>query len=224
MREQPHPLLPYSRDRARRVDGAGRREPGRGVLGGGLAVCASRPARRWRPGTSPPASPGRSACWRRHGDDAPQRARRAPAHRARARPPRSSTTSQTRGLVERRPDPADRRATLVALTEEGDRVSAAIRAARRAEADRFFGRPRRRRPGRAGPHPAHPARLTPDGFARTAPAGSQRPRSGTGPRPGGARCSRGATSDPEACRRLMCGISGEARFDGRRPTRRRSPG
>ncbi|MET7671110.1 MarR family winged helix-turn-helix transcriptional regulator [Micromonospora luteifusca] len=46
---------------------------------------------------------------------------------------------QTRGLVERRPDPVDRRATLVALTAEGNRVSAAIRTARRAEADRFFG-------------------------------------------------------------------------------------
>ncbi|RQW96803.1 MarR family winged helix-turn-helix transcriptional regulator [Micromonospora inaquosa] len=57
--------------------------------------------------------------------------------------PRSATEVvddlQTRGLVERRPDPADRRATLVALTAEGDRVSTAIRAARRAEADRFFG-------------------------------------------------------------------------------------
>ncbi|MET8348455.1 MULTISPECIES: MarR family winged helix-turn-helix transcriptional regulator [unclassified Micromonospora] len=57
--------------------------------------------------------------------------------------PRSATEViddlQTRGLVERRPDPADRRATLVALTGEGNRVSAAIRAARRAEADRFFG-------------------------------------------------------------------------------------
>lgn len=57
--------------------------------------------------------------------------------------PRSATEVvddlQARGLVERRPDPADRRATLVALTEEGNRVSAAIRTARRAEADRFFG-------------------------------------------------------------------------------------
>ncbi|PWR09913.1 MarR family transcriptional regulator [Micromonospora acroterricola] len=57
--------------------------------------------------------------------------------------PRSATEViddlQARGLVERRPDPADRRATLVALTQEGERVSAAIRAARRAEADRFFG-------------------------------------------------------------------------------------
>ncbi|MEH1165123.1 MarR family transcriptional regulator [Micromonospora sp. CPCC 205539] len=57
--------------------------------------------------------------------------------------PRSATEVvddlQTRGLVERRPDPADRRATLVALTEDGDRVIEAIRTARRAEADRFFG-------------------------------------------------------------------------------------
>ncbi|MEU5781129.1 MarR family winged helix-turn-helix transcriptional regulator [Micromonospora lupini] len=57
--------------------------------------------------------------------------------------PRSATEViddlQARGLVERRPDPADRRATLVALTAEGTRISADIRAARRAEADRFFG-------------------------------------------------------------------------------------
>ncbi|MET7876388.1 MarR family winged helix-turn-helix transcriptional regulator [Micromonospora profundi] len=57
--------------------------------------------------------------------------------------PRSATEViddlQARGLVERRRDPADRRATLVVLTAEGERVSTAIRAARRAEADRFFG-------------------------------------------------------------------------------------
>jgi DNA-binding MarR family transcriptional regulator len=46
---------------------------------------------------------------------------------------------QERGLVERRPDPHDRRATLVALTEEGTAVGAAIRSARSAEAERFFG-------------------------------------------------------------------------------------
>ncbi|GHJ48194.1 hypothetical protein Cs7R123_55360 [Catellatospora sp. TT07R-123] len=45
---------------------------------------------------------------------------------------------ESRGLVERRPDPADRRATLAALTETGREVVAAIGAARRAEADRFF--------------------------------------------------------------------------------------
>ncbi|MER7889752.1 MarR family transcriptional regulator [Micromonospora sp. NPDC094482] len=45
---------------------------------------------------------------------------------------------QARGLVERRPDPNDRRATLVALTAEGARTASAIRDARHAEADRFF--------------------------------------------------------------------------------------
>jgi DNA-binding MarR family transcriptional regulator len=46
---------------------------------------------------------------------------------------------QRRGLVERRPDPADRRATLVALTEPGAVTGGAIAAARQAEAGRFFG-------------------------------------------------------------------------------------
>ncbi|MEH0982582.1 MarR family winged helix-turn-helix transcriptional regulator [Micromonospora sp. CPCC 205556] len=57
--------------------------------------------------------------------------------------PRSATEVvdglEERGLVERRPDPADRRATLVAPTDEGTRVGTAIRAARDAEAGRFFG-------------------------------------------------------------------------------------
>ena len=57
--------------------------------------------------------------------------------------PRSTTEVvdglEERGLVARRPDPADRRATLVAPTDEGTRVGAAIRAARTAEAERFFG-------------------------------------------------------------------------------------
>ncbi|MFG3601056.1 MarR family winged helix-turn-helix transcriptional regulator [Micromonospora chersina] len=57
--------------------------------------------------------------------------------------PRSATEVvdglEERGLVARQPDPADRRATLVALTDEGTRVSAAVRAARAAEAERFFG-------------------------------------------------------------------------------------
>ena len=44
------------------------------------------------------------------------------------------------GLAERRPDPADRRATLVAPTPRGAEVSAAIRTARAAEADDFFAR------------------------------------------------------------------------------------
>jgi DNA-binding MarR family transcriptional regulator len=45
---------------------------------------------------------------------------------------------ETRGLVERRPDPDDRRATLAVLTEHGTSVLDAIRAARGTEAERFF--------------------------------------------------------------------------------------
>ena len=58
--------------------------------------------------------------------------------------PRSVTevadTLEARGLAERRPDPADRRATLVRLTEHGAGVLDAIRAARGTEAERVFGR------------------------------------------------------------------------------------
>jgi DNA-binding MarR family transcriptional regulator len=43
-----------------------------------------------------------------------------------------------RGLVARRPDPADRRATLVELTEHGNDVLSAIKAARGLENDRAF--------------------------------------------------------------------------------------
>jgi DNA-binding MarR family transcriptional regulator len=45
---------------------------------------------------------------------------------------------ESRGFVQRRPDPADRRATLVSLTSDGTRVAASIRATRAAEAQRFF--------------------------------------------------------------------------------------
>jgi DNA-binding MarR family transcriptional regulator len=58
--------------------------------------------------------------------------------------PRSATevvdSLAAAGLVERRADPVDRRATLVALTVRGDEVAAGIRAARAAEADDFFAR------------------------------------------------------------------------------------
>jgi DNA-binding MarR family transcriptional regulator len=46
---------------------------------------------------------------------------------------------QDQGLVERQPDPHDRRATLVTLTDQGRTVGTAIRAARDAEVERFFG-------------------------------------------------------------------------------------
>jgi DNA-binding MarR family transcriptional regulator len=57
--------------------------------------------------------------------------------------PRSATevvdALQERGLVERRADPQDRRATLVALTAGGQSIAEAIHRARAAEAESFFG-------------------------------------------------------------------------------------
>jgi DNA-binding MarR family transcriptional regulator len=47
---------------------------------------------------------------------------------------------EARGLVARRADPGDRRATLVEVTEHGASVLDAIRAARGTEAERAFGR------------------------------------------------------------------------------------
>lgn len=88
-------------------------------------------------GDHPRAVPGarRARAARR---DAALRPLRAPADRAR------STTEvvdglEERGLVERSADPSDRRATLVATTEEGRSVGAAIMRARRTEGDKMFG-------------------------------------------------------------------------------------
>ena len=47
---------------------------------------------------------------------------------------------ESRELVRRLPDPGDRRATLVELTEHGKSVLDAIRAARGSETERLFGR------------------------------------------------------------------------------------
>jgi DNA-binding MarR family transcriptional regulator len=58
--------------------------------------------------------------------------------------PRSATevvdALEARDLVQRRPDPGDRRATLVEVTEHGASVLDAIRAARGTEAERAFDR------------------------------------------------------------------------------------
>ena len=58
--------------------------------------------------------------------------------------PRSATEVvddlQARDLVERSPDPEDRRATIIRLTGGGTEVAGAIRAARAAEVEDFFGR------------------------------------------------------------------------------------
>ena len=58
--------------------------------------------------------------------------------------PRSTTevadALEARDLIRRQPDPGDRRATLVELTEHGASVLAAIRASRGTEADQLFGR------------------------------------------------------------------------------------
>ena len=58
--------------------------------------------------------------------------------------PRSTTqvadALESRGLIERRPDPGDRRATLVEVTGHGSEVLDEIRAARGTEAERIFGR------------------------------------------------------------------------------------
>jgi DNA-binding MarR family transcriptional regulator len=47
---------------------------------------------------------------------------------------------ETKGLVERRPDPQDRRATLVGVTEHGINVGHSIRAASGTESERIFNR------------------------------------------------------------------------------------
>ena len=45
---------------------------------------------------------------------------------------------EQRGLLERRPDPTDRRATLIELTEHGREVGASIATSRSSDAEEFF--------------------------------------------------------------------------------------
>ena len=56
--------------------------------------------------------------------------------------PRSATevvdALEARGLVERRPDPADRRAALVTATEEGRRLTEVLSEARRAATEEYL--------------------------------------------------------------------------------------
>ena len=58
--------------------------------------------------------------------------------------PRSTTevvdALEEKGLVARRPDPGDRRATLVEVTQEGRDVGVAMRMARMQQAEEFFAR------------------------------------------------------------------------------------
>ena len=91
--------------------------------------------------------------------------------------PRSATevvdALEARGLVERRPDPADRRATLVELTEDGARVLDAIRAARGTEAERVFDRLSATDRAHLGPHPPQAQGLS---MPAEGPPGSANPR------------------------------------------------
>lgn len=78
----------------------------------------------------------------RHGEEGGLRASELAQHLHIA--PRSATevvdALEAKGIVARSPDPADRRATLVALTEQGMALTEALRQARGAESGRLFER------------------------------------------------------------------------------------
>jgi DNA-binding MarR family transcriptional regulator len=97
--------------------------------------------RRWAAGLGPDLSPHDARALRVIGHHGPTRLG-VIADRLRIAP-RSATDVidrlESRGLVTRSPDPDDRRAMTVTLTEVGESVLAEVDAARRAGAEDFFG-------------------------------------------------------------------------------------
>ena len=97
--------------------------------------------RRWATGLGPDLSPHDARALRVIGHHGPTRLGVVADHLRIA--PRSATDVvdrlESRGLVHRSPDPADRRAMTVSLTEVGESVLAKVDEARREGAADFFG-------------------------------------------------------------------------------------
>lgn len=104
----------------------------------------ARDLRRLSMSTSTPSdvSPSQARALRVLGRHAPIRLSELSDHLHIA--PRSTTevvdALEQAGLARRRPDPHDRRAVLVEATDEGTHVLAALRKARTAQAEAYFGR------------------------------------------------------------------------------------
>ena len=98
--------------------------------------------RRWASGLGPDLSPHDARALRVIGHHGPTRLGVVAEHLRIA--PRSATDVvdrlEARGLVERAPDPADRRAMTVSLTGVGTSVLSKVDKARRDGAAQFFGR------------------------------------------------------------------------------------
>ncbi|MFM6849534.1 MAG: MarR family winged helix-turn-helix transcriptional regulator [Terrabacter sp.] len=97
--------------------------------------------RRWTTGLGPDLSPHDARALRVVGHHGPTRLGVVAEHLRIA--PRSATDVvdrlESRGLVARAPDPADRRAMTVSMTPHGEEVLAQVDAARREGAAEFFG-------------------------------------------------------------------------------------
>ena len=97
--------------------------------------------RRWASGIGPDLSPHDARALRVIGHHGPTRLGVVAEHLRIA--PRSATDVvdrlESRGLVHRTPDPADRRAMTVSLTEVGETVLAEVDATRREQGAAFFG-------------------------------------------------------------------------------------